>query len=180
MSITLSRCSMPSRSSCAPGLLPRSDADSMRQPRVEDVGDERALARARDAGDRRRTCPAGSRTVTFCRLFSRAPTTRSAPCRCPVRRVRRHRDLRAAGEILPGDRLRPVRDVVDRARRRRPGRRAAPAPGSDVDDPVGRAHRLLVVLDDDQGVADVAQSPSVRISRALSRWCSPMLGSSRM
>ena len=28
---------------------------------------------------------------------------------------------------------------------------------TDVDDPVGGAHRLLVVLDDDQGVADVAQ-----------------------
>ncbi len=29
---------------------------------------------------------------------------------------------------------------------------------TDVDDPVGRAHHLLVVLDDDQRVADVAQS----------------------
>ena len=32
-----------------------------------------------------------------------------------------------------------------------------PGAGADVDDPVGGAHRLLVVLDDDQGVADVAQ-----------------------
>ncbi len=32
-----------------------------------------------------------------------------------------------------------------------------PAPGSDVDHPVGRLDRLLVVLDDDQGVAEVAE-----------------------
>ena len=29
--------------------------------------------------------------------------------------------------------------------------------GAEVDDPVGRLHRLLVVLDDDDGVAEVAQ-----------------------
>ena len=32
-----------------------------------------------------------------------------------------------------------------------------PGAGTDVDDPVGGAHRLLVMLDDDEGVADVAQ-----------------------
>ena len=32
-----------------------------------------------------------------------------------------------------------------------------PAPGSDVDDPVGRADGVLVVLDDDERVAEVAQ-----------------------
>ena len=32
-----------------------------------------------------------------------------------------------------------------------------PRPGPDVDDPVGRADRLLVVLDDQDGVAQVAQ-----------------------
>ena len=51
---------------------------------------------------------------------------------------------------------------------------------TDVDDPVGRAHHLLVVLDDDQGVAEVAQALQRRISRSLSRWCRPMLGSSRI
>ena len=33
-----------------------------------------------------------------------------------------------------------------------------PAPGPDVDDVVGGAHHLLVVLDDDHGVAEVAQT----------------------
>ena len=33
----------------------------------------------------------------------------------------------------------------------------SPAPGPDVDDPVGRPDRLLVVLDDEHGVAEVAQ-----------------------
>ena len=34
----------------------------------------------------------------------------------------------------------------------------SPAPGPDVDDVVGDADRLLVVLDDDDGVAEVAQA----------------------
>ena len=34
----------------------------------------------------------------------------------------------------------------------------SPAPGPDVDDVVGDADRLLVVLDDDHGVAEVAQA----------------------
>ena len=32
-----------------------------------------------------------------------------------------------------------------------------PAPGPEIDDVIGGAHRLLVVLDDDDGVAEVAQ-----------------------
>ena len=33
----------------------------------------------------------------------------------------------------------------------------SPAPGPHVDEPVGAAHHLLVVLDDEHGVAEVAQ-----------------------
>ena len=42
--------------------------------------------------------------------------------------------------------------------------RAAVAPGAraDVDDPVGRAHHVLVVLDDEHGVADVGEAPQRR------------------
>jgi hypothetical protein len=49
-----------------------------------------------------------------------------------------------------------------------------------VDEPVRAAHHLLVVLDDEHGVAEVAKSPSVAIRRLLSRWRSPIEGSSRM
>ena len=50
-----------------------------------------------------------------------------------------------------------------------------------VDEPVGGAHHLLVVLDDEHGVAEVAQPLERRRSGlSLSRWCSPIDGSSRM
>ena len=41
----------------------------------------------------------------------------------------------------------------------------SPAPGPDVDDVVGDADRLLVVLDDDHGVAEIAQ-PHERLDEA--------------
>ena len=51
--------------------------------------------------------------------------------------------------------------------------------GADVDDPVGVADGVLVVLDHDQRVAEVACSRTrVSISRWLSRWCRPIDGSS--
>jgi hypothetical protein len=50
--------------------------------------------------------------------------------------------------------------------------------GAHVDDVVGRADRVLVVLDDEHRVAEVAQVPQRPISRSLSRWCRPIDGSS--
>ena len=65
--------------------------------------------------------------------------------------------LAPAGEEVAGERRRIVHDL--------PGRAlgddlAAVLAGAraHVDDVVGRAHRLLVVLDDDDGVAEVAQA----------------------
>ena len=177
MSITLSRCSMPSRASCAPGLSLRV-VQLLRQPPVERVGDQRALARAGDAGDadERAERESDRHVLAGC---SRARPSGRAPCRC----------LRAASSGVGID-ARPLRycPVIDSGAWAMssivpfgddPTAVLARA-GTDVDDPVGGAHRLLVVLDDDQGVADVAQALQGRIRRALSRWCRPMLGSSRM
>ena len=48
----------------------------------------------------------------------------------------------------------------------------------DVDDVVGDADRLLVVLDDEHRVAEIAQ-PDERLDQLrLSRWCRPIDGSS--
>ena len=50
---------------------------------------------------------------------------------------------------------------------------------ADVQDVIGGAHHLRVVLDDEHCVADVAQVvQAARISRSLSRGCRPMEGSS--
>ena len=52
--------------------------------------------------------------------------------------------------------------------------------GAEIDEVVGRPHGVLVVLDDEHGVAQVAQPFEARSRRSLSRGCRPMLGSSRM
>ncbi len=49
----------------------------------------------------------------------------------------------------------------------------------EVDDPVGRLHRGLVVLDDQHGVAEVAQALERADQRPWSRGCRPIDGSSR-
>ena len=68
-----------------------------------------------------------------------------------------HRDLTAAAEVLPGQRVGVVEQALDG-----PGvdHLATVLAGTraDVDDPVGDPHGLLVVLDDDEGVAEVLEA----------------------
>ena len=99
--------------------------------------------------------PTGNRTSTFLRLCSRAPLTvdprgRAAP-------LRGHLDSTLAREILAreaGARLDRVgRPVVDDLAALRAGARP------EVDHVIGGADRLLVVLDDDDAVAEIAQAP---------------------
>ena len=69
---------------------------------------------------------------------------------------RRHRDLALAGQILAGDAVRVGHDRVGRALGDdMPAMDAGARPH--IDDPIGGADRLLVVLDDDDRVAEVAQ-----------------------
>ena len=75
------------------------------------------------------------------------------------------RDAPLAGEVLPGDRVLLLEQVLQRAR---DDDLAAVLAGArtDVDDVVGDADRLLVVLDDDHRVAEVAQAQH-RVDEAL-------------
>jgi len=69
----------------------------------------------------------------------------------------RDRDLALAGEELAGDRLRVALDLLRGAL----GDDVAAvdaSPGAHVDEVVGRAHHLFVVLDHEHGVAEVAQA----------------------
>ena len=101
--------------------------------------------------------PSGISAVTFFRLLPRALTTVS------VRRVFGRRGAPGsaiaahAGEILAGERVRRRHDVVGRALRDDVAAVDAGA-GADVDHMVGGADRVLVVLDHDHGVAEVAQA----------------------
>ena len=123
--------------------------------------------------------PSGNRTVTLRRLFSRAPRRTSA-LPLPVRRVSGIGICRSPGEVLPGDRFLGVHDVVHRACGDDMPAMLAGA-RSDVDDPVGGAHRLLVVLDDDQaccrcravapGSGSAARCPAGGVRCSVRRGC---------
>ena len=70
--------------------------------------------------------------------------------------VRVDRNLLSSGQVVGGKRLR-LEEALERALVHDSATFASGA-GSEVDDPVGRAHHFLVVLDNDNGVAAVAES----------------------
>ena len=100
--------------------------------------------------------PSGISAVTFFRLLPRALMTFSVRRGLTGRRSG-DRDDQLAGEIFAGERVRVRHDVVGRALRDDLAAMDAGA-GADVDHIVGDADRVLVVLDHDHGVAEVAQA----------------------
>ena len=99
--------------------------------------------------------PSGISAVMFFRLLPRAPTTfstRGGFLRAPLR----HRDFAHAVEILAGQRIRVGHDVGRRAFGDDAAAMDAGA-GADIDHVIGGADGVLVVLDHDHGVAEVAQ-----------------------
>ena len=108
-----------------------------------------------------------------CRLLPRRPCS-SFPG--SARRGRGDPDRLAAGEVVAGQRAglaRPRR--VPSATMRPP---CTPAPGPMSTTWSAQADGVLVVLDHDHRVAQVAQVVRVPSRRSLSRWCRPMEGSS--
>ena len=100
--------------------------------------------------------PTGRLAVTPCRLLPVAPLIVSARPAIGAVPPRRDRDLPVSGEILAGERMRRAADVLGRALRDDLPAVLARA-RTHVDDVVGGVDRVLVVLDDDDAVAEVAQ-----------------------
>ena len=100
--------------------------------------------------------PSGNVTSIDLRLFSRAPRTVSV-LPLPVPPLLRRRDRPLAREELPGRRRLAREHVVDRALHHDAAAVDA-RPGAHLHEVVGGADRVLVVLDDDDRVADVAQA----------------------
>ena len=125
-----------------------------RQRLVERVDEQRRLAAARHAGDGGEQAERNLGRDVLQIVAARADDLEQA---VRVRRPPlRDRDLAHAVEILPGQRRRVGHDVVGRALGDDVAAVHAGA-GADVDDVVGGADRVLVVLDHDHGVAEVAQ-----------------------
>src|SRR5450759_2908577 len=121
---------------------------------VQDLVDQRGLAGARDPGDagegRHREGYVDATQVVDPGAAHGEPLERQAA-------LAGQGDASAPGQNVPGERRRVVHDLARRAF----GDHAAAVlagPRPHVDDVVGRAHRLLVMLDDDDGIAQVAQA----------------------
>jgi hypothetical protein len=99
--------------------------------------------------------PSGIRAETFFRLLPRAPTTLSLALFCDCG-AGGHRDREFAGQILAGERARIGHDLAGRALGDDLAAMHAGA-GADIDHIVGGADGVLVMLDHDHGVAEVAQ-----------------------
>ena len=135
--------------------------DALHQHRQEDVADQRRLARTGHAGDRDEVAERDlDREVLQVVLTGTLDDESLEPLR-PA--LLRNRDRLLAGQVLPGDRLLDLHDP-----RHEPGvddlATVLAGAGTDVDDPVALADRLLVVLDDDHRVAEVAQ-PGERVDQ---------------
>lgn len=122
---------------------------------IERIDDQRGFARAGHAGD------AGEEPYRdigghVLQIVLRRPDDANEAALLRLSALLRQRHLPRAGQILPGERLRVRHDLFRRALR---DHLAAVDAGAraDVDHVVGLQDRVLVVLDDDDGVANVAQ-----------------------
>ena len=95
------------------------------------------------------------RTSTSFRLLAVAPRIWIA-LPLALRRCVGNGDFQRAGEILAGERFRRVRDLLRLARGDEMAAGVARA-GAEVDDVIGAANGVFVVLDDEHGVAEIAQ-----------------------
>ena len=129
---------------------------------VERVDQQRRLAAAGDAGDAGEQAERNFRRDVFQIVAARVDHLDGAAM---VRRPPlRDRDRQFAGEIFAGQRLRIAHDVGGRALRDDMAAMHAGA-GADVEHVVGEADGVLVMLDHDHGVAEVAQ-PLQRFQQA--------------
>src|SRR5690606_22783368 len=122
---------------------------------VERVDHEAGLARARDTGDAaegaEREAGGDVLEVVGAGAFDR---DRVAVARAALGR---NLDLARAGEIGGGEAVAALQHGLERAFGDDPAAVDAGA-GAEIDHPVGGADRVLVVLDDDHGVAEVARA----------------------
>src|SRR4051794_5380543 len=128
--------------------------DLLHQRGVKDVADERALPAAAHARDCDETAERDL-DVDLLQVVL-AGAAHGEPVVARFAPQRGYLDLALPRQVLPGDRLLGLQHVLDRAR---DDDLAAvlPRARTDVDHVIGDTDRLFVVLDDDHGVAEVAQ-----------------------
>ena len=127
----------------------------VRQDPVEDVVDERRLAGSAHPGDRGEGAEREV-DVDAAEVVRLGPLHRDHALGVDGATPGRHRDLPATRQVVARERLGVLQEVgIDAGMHDRATVHAGA--GADVDDPVGGADGVLVVLDHDERVAEVAQ-----------------------
>ena len=154
MTMTLSSSSRPRMASCAPGTIFR-PVELSEERLAQDVVHQRALARAAHAGYAREQTERETHVDLLEIVLTRTANREPAPLRRAS--LLRHGYLQFSAQIPARERFWAVQN-----RLQRPGRdkisAVQPGPGPEIDDVVGGANRVLIVLDDDDGVAQIAQA----------------------
>ena len=154
MRIILSRCSTPWIAACRPGSCrARWRAQSSCLKTMSLISE---LLPEPETPVTQVNSPRGMRASMFLRLCWRAPFD-DQPLAVAATALAGNRDGFLAREIAAREGLGAVLNVARRAAGHQL-RRALARPGAKVDDHIGLAYGLFVVLDDDDRVADVAQA----------------------
>ena len=138
-----------------PGCLPGA-VDLAGQRRVQDVVDQRRLARTGHPGDRGEGAQR-ERHVDVAQVVLPRADDHDLVAGLPRPPLRRHLDPPPPGQVRPGDRLRRALQLGDRPAEHDLATVAARRPGPMSTTQSAAPDRVLVVLDHDQRVAQVAQ-----------------------
>ena len=163
--MTLSSCSIPSIAVWAPGSS-AARYSCARQRAVEDLVDQRRLARAADAGDGRQHAERDADVDVLEVVLARALDDDVAARRLAGARAASGCCARCAGRRAVSEPL-PSASSCCGVPWKITWPPCSPAPGPEIDDVVGGPDRLLVVLDDQHGVAEIAQPGQRREQRAV-------------
>ncbi len=137
------------------GHLPRT-VELVRQHGGKDVVDQRRLARPGHAGDRHQATQREGHVDLAQVVLARAHH-RQLPLAVAHPPLRGQRNLLSPRQVIPGQRLLVLQQLLVGAAVHDLAAVLARA-GPDVDHPVRAAHGVLVMLDDDQRIAQISQS----------------------
>ena len=141
-----------------PGVLARHDPRAVQllgQRAVQDVVDQGRLAGPGHAGDRDEAAER-ERHIHAAQIVLAGPLDHDLPGSWTASGARGQRDRLAAGQVGAGQRIPAGQQLVQRAGDHDVAA-VLPRPRADVDHPVSRADGVLVVLHDDQRVAEVPE-----------------------
>ena len=119
------------------------------------LDDQRRLAAAGDAGHGREQAEGDLRRDVL-EVVAPGADDLQHPALLRLAAFRRHRDLLDTAEIAPGERVR-IGDDLGRGTARHDAAAVHAGAGPDIDDIIRETNGVLVVLDHDHGVAEIAQ-----------------------